>query len=266
MPESITDQMLSFGLGFVRDAGRMQLDAFGSASRELKGPLDVVTEADHAIEDAFKRRLAEDFPSHGFVGEETTAGDDGDPAADPAGGWAWVLDPIDGTRGYVSGTPTWGVLIALRDAERVLYGMIDQPFTGERFEGGAGPAEWSRGAERRPLGVRATEALADATILTTFPEVGSPAERAAFERVAGRCRLTRHGLDCYGYALLALGQVDLVVEAGLQPYDIAAPIGVVEAAGGIVTAWDGGPAIDGGTAVAAATPALHRAALELLGG
>ena len=220
---------------------------------------DPVTVADREAEAAMRAVLARLRQDDAVLGEEA--------AATPGtSGLTWVLDPIDGTRGYVSGTPTWGVLIALRDAERVLYGMIDQPFTGERFEGGAGPAEWSRGAERRALGVRATESLADATILTTFPEVGSPAERAAFERVAGRCRLTRHGLDCYGYALLALGQVDLVVEAGLQPYDIAAPIGVVEAAGGIVTAWDGGPAIDGGTAVAAATPALHRAALELLGG
>ena len=220
---------------------------------------DPVTVADREAEAEMRAVLARLRPEDGILGEEAAA-------VSGTSGLTWVLDPIDGTRGFISGTPTWGVLIALRDARRVLYGMIDQPFTGERFEGGAGSARWSRGDEARVLATSATEALAEATILTTFPEVGTSAEAAAFRRVADACRLTRYGLDCYGYALLAAGHVDLVVEAGLQPYDISGPIGVVEAAGGIVTAWDGGPALDGGTAVAAATPALHAAALERLNG
>jgi fructose-1,6-bisphosphatase/inositol monophosphatase family enzyme len=113
----------------------------------------------------------------------------------------------------------------------------------------------------RPLGVRGTTRLDEAVIFTTFPEVGTPDERAGFERVARACKLTRYGMDCYAYALLAAGQVDLVVEAGLYPYDVQAPIAVIEAAGGLVTNWQGGPCHEGGQVLAAATPELHAAAL-----
>ena len=220
---------------------------------------DPVTEADRAVEAAMRAVLAERRPHDAVLGEEAgaTAG---------TSGLTWILDPIDGTRAFIAGAPTWGVLIGLRDAAGIRLGLIDQPFTGERFAGGPDGAEWTRGDERRAMRVRGTTTLAEATILTTFPEVGTAAEGAAFRRVAERCRLTRYGLDCYGYALLALGHVDLVIEAGLHPYDVAGPIGVVEAAGGIATTWDGGPALDGGTMVAAANPALHRAALDLLRG
>ena len=122
-----------------------------------------------------------------------------------------------------------------------------------------------KGAGKPPSG-RKGVALTQATLLSTFPEIGTEAERAAFQRVSRQARLTRYGLDCYGYALLALGQVDLVIEAGLQPYDIVAPIAVIEAAGGIVTDWQGGPAHGGGQVLAAATPELHAAALALLRG
>ncbi len=175
-----------------------------------------------------------------------------------------MLDPIDGTRGFVSGTPTWGVLIALGDAQGPFYGLIDQPYIGERFEGGGGAARMAGPHGAGEIRVRGTTTLDEAVIFTTFPEVGSPDEGAAFRRVAERCKLTRYGMDCYAYALLAAGQIDLVIEAGLQPYDIQAPIALVQAAGGIVTDWQGGPAHHGGTALAAATPELHAAALALL--
>ncbi|MEM7642470.1 MAG: histidinol-phosphatase [Pseudomonadota bacterium] len=220
---------------------------------------DPVTLADRDAEAAMRGILARNCPSDGILGEEH------EPAAGTSG-WTWVLDPIDGTRGFISGTPTWGVLIALQDGTGPRYGIVDQPFTGERFEGGPDGARWTRGDQVQALRTRPTEALAEATILTTFPEVGTPDDAAAFRRVAAQCRLTRYGLDCYAYALLAAGHVDLVIEAGLQPYDIAAPIAVIQAAGGIVTDWSGGPAHGGGRAVAAATPALHRAALDLLRG
>ena len=144
--------------------------------------------------------------------------------------------------------------------------MIDQPFIGERFRGGQGIARVDGPRGSADLRVRQTTSLSEATLFTTFPEVGTPGEAAAFRRVEERVRLTRYGCDCYAYALLAAGQVDLVIEAGLQPYDIHAPIAVIEAAGGIVTDWQGGPAHRGGTALAAATPELHRAAIELLAG
>ncbi|MCK0167514.1 histidinol-phosphatase [Jannaschia sp. S6380] len=220
---------------------------------------DPVTVADREAEAAMRAVLDRLRPDDAVLGEEGGA-------RPGTTGLTWVLDPIDGTRGYIAGSPTWGVLIALSDGNGPIHGLIDQPFTGERFEGGADGAFWTRGQERREMAVRDTTALAVATILTTFPEVGTSEEGAAFRRVARDCRLTRYGMDCYGYALLALGHVDLVVEAGLQPYDIAAPLAVVRAAGGIVTDWQGGPAHQGGQVVAAATGALHAAALERLNG
>ncbi|UWQ21338.1 histidinol-phosphatase [Jannaschia sp. W003] len=229
------------------------------AVESKRADFDPVTIADREAEAAMRAVLSRRRPEDAVLGEEEAA-------TKGTSGLTWVLDPIDGTRGFVSGTPTWGVLVGLRDADAMLLGLIDQPWTGERFEGGGGVARMVRAGAETPLRASGTERLEDATILTTFPEVGTAAEGAAFRRVAERCRLVRYGLDCYAYALLAAGHVDLVVEAGLQPYDIAAPIAVVEAAGGIVTSWSGGPALDGGTAVAAATPALHRAALELLRG
>ena len=226
-------------------------------SNKQERGFDPVTVADKAAERAMRAVLAERRPGDGILGEEydNVAG---------TTGLTWVLDPIDGTRGYMSGTPTWGTLIALHDGERPVMGIIDQPYIGERFFGGFGVAELMRGEVRRDLAVSDVTSLGDAVILTTFPEVGDAAERAAFHDVAGRCKLTRYGMDCYGYALLALGQVDLVIEAGLQAYDIQAPIAVVEAAGGIVTDWSGGAADQGGRALAAATPELHAAAMKVL--
>lgn len=219
---------------------------------------DPVTEADRAAETAMRAILAERRPQDGIFGEEfgQSPGDSG---------LTWILDPIDGTRAFICGAASWGVLIGLADADGPRYGLIDQPYIGERFEGGFGRARLltSDGAER-PLAVRGGIGLSEATLMTTFPEVGSAAEAQAFARVAQRVRLTRYGLDCYAYALLALGQVDLVIEAGLQPYDIAGPLAVVEAAGGIVSNWKGGSAAQGGQVIAAASPELHRAALALL--
>ncbi|MCU4652603.1 inositol monophosphatase family protein [Roseibacterium sp. SDUM158016] len=221
------------------------------------GRFDPVTEADRAAEAAMRAILAERRPADGILGEE---------AEDVPGtsGLTWVLDPIDGTRGFITGTPTWGVLIALCDAVGPLYGIIDQPYIGERFEGGLGRARLTGPRGGRGLGARPAAALDAATLFSTFPEVGSAAERAGFEAVRDAVKLTRYGMDCYAYALIAAGQVDLVIEAGLHPYDICAPIAVIEAAGGIVTDWQGGPAHGGGRVLAASGPAVHAEALEIL--
>ena len=218
---------------------------------------DPVTEADRAAEQAMRKVLADLRPMDGILGEEFGE-------QDGTSGLQWVLDPIDGTRGFISGTPTWGVLISVRDATGPLYGLIDQPYIGERFEGGFGHAAMTGPLGVRTLGTKNTTELAEATILTTFPEVGLPADAVGFQAVAERCKLTRYGMDCYGYALLAAGQVDLVVEAGLSAYDIQAPIAVIEAAGGIVTDWRGGPAHEGGRSLAAANTEIHAQALAIL--
>ncbi|SNR56135.1 inositol monophosphatase family protein [Puniceibacterium sediminis] len=229
------------------------------SDNKLAGGFDPVTAADRAAEQAMRDILGRERPADGILGEELGA-------TEGTTGLTWVLDPIDGTRGFISGTPTWGVLIALSEEAGPRYGIIDQPYIGERFEGGFGIAHYAGPMGGGALAVRDTEALAEAVLYTTFPEVGTLDERAAFERVSAAVKLTRYGMDCYAYALLAAGQVDLVIEAGLNPYDIHAPIAVIEAAGGIVTDWQGGPAHPGGQIIAAANAGLHALALERLRG
>ncbi|MEM1375030.1 MAG: histidinol-phosphatase [Pseudomonadota bacterium] len=218
---------------------------------------DPVTEGDRAAEAAMRAVLASERPDDAVLGEEhgQTAG---------TTGLTWVLDPIDGTRGYLAGTPTWGTLIAVGDADGPVFGIIDQPYIAERFEGGLGHASMTGPLGTRGLKTSGVTKLSDAILFTTFPEIGTPADRKAFEAVAAQTKLLRYGMDCYAYALVAAGHADLVIEAGLASYDIQAPLAVVTAAGGIVTNWEGGPVHEGGRAVAAATPKLHRAALESL--
>jgi histidinol phosphatase-like enzyme (inositol monophosphatase family) len=221
------------------------------------GRFDPVTAADRAAEAAMRAVLANRRPDDAILGEEE--------AAHPGtSGLTWVIDPIDGTRAFISGAASWGVLVALCDDQGPLYGLIDQPYIGERFEGGFGRAMVTGPMGQAPLATRGTDDLAAATLFTTFPEIGTSAERVGFEAVRDRVKLTRYGMDCYAYALVAAGHVDLVIEAGLAAYDIAAPIAVIEAAGGIVTDWKGRPVHRGGRALAAANPAIHAAALQIL--
>ncbi len=232
--------------------------ALGTISKETDR-YDPVTVADRAAEAAMRAVLAEHRPDDAILGEE-------EGATEGTSGLTWVIDPIDGTRGFVSGTPTWGVLIALNDATGPLYGIIDQPYIGERFEGGFGRARLVGPMGETPLRVAPSKDLAQATLFTTFPEVGSDEDRLGFEAVRNAVQLVRYGCDCYAYALLAAGQIDLVIEAGLNSYDIAAPIAVIEAAGGVVTDWEGGPVHEGGRAIAAASAELHGAAMALVHG
>ncbi len=218
---------------------------------------DPVTVADRAAEEAMRAVLAERRPHDAILGEEFGA-------SAGSSGLTWVLDPIDGTRAFLSGTPTWGVLIAVGPESGPVLGVIEQPYTGERFTGGLGIARMTGPLGPRPLHARPARPLKDAILFTTFPEVGSPPEAAAFRRLSSEAKLTRYGMDCYAYALLAAGQIDLVVEAGLQAYDIQAPMAVIRAAGGIVTDWDGGPCHMGGRVLAAANADIHAAAMAHL--
>ena len=232
---------------------RLGLDAENKAQTGF----DPVTAADHAAEAAMRAVLARRRPDDAVLGEEggATAG---------RSGLTWVIDPIDGTRGFLAGTPTWGVLIALSDASGPRFGLIDQPYIGERFLGGLGLSRFEGPHGQASLATRPPRPLSEAILFTTFPEIGTPAERAAFEALAGQARLTRYGMDCYAYALVAAGQIDLVVEAGLHAHDIHAPIVVITAAGGVVTDWQGGPAHGGGRVIAAANTEIHAAALAWL--
>lgn len=262
---SITSEEQAYFLGLIEmlaDLARPRtLEWFRhpelSAGNKRAEGFDPVTEADRATEAAIRACLAARRPQDAVLGEELGR-------ATGTSGLTWIIDPIDGTRGYLAGTPCWGVLIALADGEGPFLGVIDQPYIGERFLGGPGVARMTGPQGEKPLGTRATERLDAAILFTTFPEIGTGAERAAFERVAARAQLTRFGMDCYAYALLAAGHVDLVIEAGLNPYDIAAPIAVIEAAGGIVTDWQGGPVGESGQVIAAANAGLHAQALAVL--
>ena len=248
--EALADVARPIALNYFRKP------ALGLKNKRADG-FDPVTLADREIELAMRAILAERRPDDGVLGEEydSVAG---------TSGLTWVLDPIDGTRGFMSGTPTWGVLIAVGTDAGPVLGLIDQPFTGERFFGGFGRAELRHKGKTTALRVRHCAELGKATLFTTLPEVGTEEEGAAFNRVRDRVRLTRYGTDCYAYALLAAGQVDLVIEAGLYAYDIQGPMAVIEQAGGIVTNWQGGRAHQGGQVIAAGDAGLHRAALELL--
>ncbi|MEL7465636.1 MAG: inositol monophosphatase family protein [Pseudomonadota bacterium] len=231
-----------------------------TADNKLAGGFDPVTVADRAAEAAMRRVLADRRRNDAILGEE-------EGRSSGTSGLTWVIDPIDGTRAFLAGAPTFGVLIALHDGDRPILGMVDQPYIGERFVGAPGraaPAELIRRGERRALRTRSAVALSDAIALTTYPEVGTEAEGAAFAAVSREAKLTRYGLDCYGYMLVALGQADLVIEAGLQAYDIQGPMAVVQAAGGIVTDWSGDSCDQGGRALAAANAEIHEAALEIL--
>ncbi len=227
------------------------------ADNKLADGFDPVTQADRAAEMALRAHLARFRPQDGILGEEFAA-------VMGESGLKWVIDPIDGTRSFLSGTPCWGVLIALADAQGPFLGVIDQPYIGERFVGGLGQAKLTGPQGTVALRTRETQALSDATLSSTFPEIGTADERAAFQRVSDEVRLTRYGMDCYAYGLLAAGHIDLVVEAGLNAYDIAAPIAVIEAAGGLVTDWQGRKPGENGQVLASANPVLHAQALARL--
>lgn len=218
---------------------------------------DPVTEADRAAEAVMRRLIKAQFPQHGIVGEEF--GNEREDAD-----YVWVLDPIDGTKSFIAGFPTWGTLIGLLHKGMPVFGMMHQPYIGERFSGDNGVANYRGPSGERRLTVRRCALLAEATSYTTSPLLMNAADRTAFGRVESQVRLTRYGGDCYSYCMLAAGHLDLVIETELKSYDIAALIPIVTGAGGIVTTWEGNPAQGGGRIIAAGDPRVHEAAMKLL--
>lgn len=261
LPQSELDALHDTAIRAARAAREVTLSYFRSSDLAIQnkadGGFDPVTQADQEAERAIRKVLAACRPDDGIIGEE----EDNLPSKN---GLSWVIDPIDGTRGFMAGTPTWGTLISVGNEDGPILGLIDQPYIGERFIGSPDGALLRHGSYESPLAVRDCSALSDAVIFSTFPEVGSRKEAEAFHALAKECRLTRYGMDCYAYGLVAAGQADLVVEAGLHIYDIHAPIAVIEAAGGIVTDWQGNPVHQGGRVIAAGDKALHEQALNYL--
>jgi histidinol phosphatase-like enzyme (inositol monophosphatase family) len=232
----------------------LSIDNKGGAVQDF----DPVTEADRAAEAVMRRLIKANFPQHGIVGEEF--GNEREDAD-----YVWVLDPIDGTKSFISGFPIWGTLIALLHKGEPVFGMMHQPFIGERFSGDNASAHYQGPSGTRRLSVRRCTALKEATTYTTSPLLMNTADRATFARIESEVRLSRYGGDCYSYCMLAAGHLDLVVETELKPYDIAALIPIVTGAGGVVTNWEGGPAQNGGRIVAAGDRRVHEAAIKLLG-
>jgi myo-inositol-1(or 4)-monophosphatase len=177
-----------------------------------------------------------------------------------------VIDPIDGTRAFILGLPLWGTLIGLTRGGVPLLGLMDQPFTRERFFSGESEAFFRHDGTTTSMRTRACSALGEALLATTTPDFFSGEEGRRFEALSRAVRLRRFGGDCYNYCLLALGHIDLVVEAGLKPYDILPLMPIVERAGGVVSTWEGGDARDGGSIIAAGDRRLHEAAVKMLSG
>lgn len=221
------------------------------------GRFDPVTAADRAAEAAMRARISAAYPDHGMIGEEA-------PEQAAHSPYAWVLDPIDGTRAYICGLPSWGTLIALTEHGRPILGLIDLPGVGQRYRGWPGGADMLDASGRHPLSLRQDTRLRQSALATTDPGLFSHQEEKAFAAVREQALLCRYGLDCSGYAALAAGGLDLVIESGLRIWDIAAIIPVVTGAGGLVTSWSGGSAFGGGQVIAAANRALLEEALDLL--
>lgn len=215
---------------------------------------DPVTQADREAEQAIRALIEAHYPDHQIFGEEYGLKETGS-------AFEWVLDPIDGTRAFISGLPTWGTLIGLKYEGTPVIGVIDQPYIKERYVG------WTSGAtlNGRPIKTRPCTSLAQATVSTTDPALFGPGERERFERILAETRLVRYGLDCYAYAVLANGFMDLVIESGLKPYDMMALIPVIRGAGGSATNWQGHAPGDCGRIVALGDPALLDTVLEIIG-
>jgi myo-inositol-1(or 4)-monophosphatase len=242
-------------------AGETILPFFRTALnvRDKGGPgsFDPVTVADHAAETAMRTLIRRSFPDHGIVGEEL-----GNEHAEAE--YVWYLDPIDGTKSFISGMPAWGTLIALTRRGEPVFGMMDQPFTRERFSGDGRAAHYRGPTGKRSLRVRPCPSLAEAVVFTTSPRLMNEADRKAFGRVEDAALLSRYGGDCYAYCMLAAGHVDLVIETGLKPHDVVPLVPIIVGAGGVITSWENGPPHSGGRIIAAGDARVHQAAMALL--
>ncbi len=220
---------------------------------------DPVTEADKAGEKAMRLLIEKTYPEHGIFGEEY-----GTKNANANN--VWILDPIDGTRSFISGIPVWGTLIGFKQAEQAILGMMCQPFMQERFSGNGKKAWYQKGktSTKQEINTRPCKSLNKASLFTTSPDLFEDDKKPLYQRVEAKAQLVRYGIDCYAYCMLAMGQLDCVIESGLGAYDIAALIPIIKGAGGEITTWDGKNAVHGGSIVATGDKALHEIILNEL--
>ncbi|HTM76879.1 MAG TPA: histidinol-phosphatase [Devosia sp.] len=224
---------------------------------KLTTGFDPVTEADRGAETAIRTVIARNFPDHAVIGEEW--GNSG------ISDFTWIIDPIDGTRSFISGAPVWGTLIGLAYQGVAIAGLMSQPFIGETFLGLPGRTRYRRGSIEQTIHTSGLTELAAARVFTTTPTLfATPELLGKWRAIESTTRLQRFGMDCYGYALLAAGHADLVIEPSLNTYDIAALVPIIREAGGAIACWDGSEPTGGGNVVAAATPELLEQALKLV--
>ena len=255
------NELLQFACSTIVTAGNETLPYFRASlaleNKDRDGNFDPVTEADRACERSLRTAIKTSYPEHGLLGEEF--------GFESGNGLSWVMDPIDGTRAFVSGLLHWGVLLALFDGSAPLLGAMYQPYTDELFFAGNQDAYLKRGSESKRLSTRRCKELSNATLATTDPRLFNDGfEQIAFRAVEDAVRLSRYGGDCYQYTMLASGQIDVVIENEIEPWDIQALIPIIRTAGGNVTTWDGENAALGGRIVATGDPFLHEELLKLL--
>ncbi|KKC41041.1 inositol monophosphatase [Devosia epidermidihirudinis] len=228
-----------------------------AVDNKLSEGFDPVTEADKGAETAIRAVIAEAFPDHAIIGEEW--------GSSGSGPYSWIIDPIDGTRAFISGAPVWGTLIGFARDGVAIAGLMSQPFIGETFLAVPGRSTYRRNGQTQALRTSGQTELAPSRVFTTTPSLfRTPELMSKWRAIESATRLQRFGMDCYGYALLAAGQADIVIEPFLNTYDIAALVPIIREAGGAIACWDGSEPTGGGNVVAAATPELLEKALELV--
>jgi inositol-phosphate phosphatase/L-galactose 1-phosphate phosphatase/histidinol-phosphatase len=257
VPETMNsvESYLQFAASMLDETGPIGM-------RYFKQPIDIaqkpdaspVTVADIEIERLIRERISQSYPSHGILGEEQES-------VNLSAELCWVIDPIDGTKSFISGMPLWGTLLALLKDSHPVFGIIDVPALDERYV-----STPERGTVRNGESIRTStcDELRNCNMFATSPDMFNAAEFQVFESLSRRARFRRFGGDCYSYAMLAAGKIDAVIEAGLKPYDYLPVAPIVTGAGGVMTDWSGNPLTPSsdGRVIAAATPALHRALLE----
>ena len=261
-----TNDFNTFFRDLARASSNIILPLFRSAlhseDKSQGQVFDPVTVADRDSEAEMRRLITARYPAHGIMGEEFGYSNEN-------AEFVWVLDPIDGTKSFISGSPLWGTLVGLMHHGKPIAGMLNQPFTREMFIADSSGAHWhgldaQGNLETRRLKTRACAALDTATLLTTSPYLIAGELRDKYLNVQQQVRLPRFGGDCYIYAQLAMGHADLVIEAGLKPHDIVALIPIIERAGGVITTWSGGDAAKGGAIIAAGDARVHAQAMAIL--
>ena len=264
MQDSDKTRYLNFAIKVVEAAGPIALKYFRRdtrvADKGAGGAFDPVTAADREIEASMRQRITECYPDHTIIGEELGGAAIGENGDRPC----WVIDPIDGTRAFISGMPAWGIMLGMAEAGEPEIGVVHQPLLGETFAGDGNKCILRGASGETSIRTRSQCEPQQAILYCTHPSMFSAADLAAFERVSKQCLMSRFGGDCYSYCLLALGRIDLVIEADLQPYDILPLVPIIEGAGGIVTDWSGQTPSKGGRVVAAGDCKLHAWALSEL--